>query len=132
MQLNYVCCVYLRPLNLSPTHTPPRSVAKTDGQPEEPEKLGLELSSLVGGDAAGGAETSNPAGEEGRGDIFRGDSLEGPCLGPSSVPINGSEAVEIGSSRGKRSYDVELLLFTRLYSHLCPWRAAVNVGGEAG
>lgn len=74
---------------------------KPDGQPEKPEKVRFELLSLVRGNAARGAKTSNLAGEEGRGDIFRSYSIEGPCLRPLSKLIDAGEAAVIGTAREK-------------------------------
>lgn len=50
---------------------------------------------------------------DGQGNVFRRDFLEGPCLGPSSVPVDGGDAVAVGFLQGKWSYDVKVNVLKR-------------------
>lgn len=96
---------------------------KHGGEPEEPEELRFKLSFLIGCDAAKRVEARDPTGEEGRGNIFHGDSLEGTCLRPWSISTDGGEAVAVRSGWGKRAYDVKMdVLKTTRGLRKCPER----------
>lgn len=81
------------------------------GEPEKPEELGFKLPSLIGCVATRSTEAGNPAGEEGRSDVFCRNPFEGPYLGPSGVMINGSEAVVVRSGcwKGTSNVDVDMV-----------------------